>query len=106
MHRIRSLLERSVSTASKNASATRSKVLLWRVYLAYELALGRPDSARRVYFRAINACPWSKALWLDGFKSLRDHMSPSEMGELLDVMREKDLRLRTDVYEILLMDAV
>ncbi len=42
------------------APATRGNPLLWRVYLAHELAAGRPDAARRVFLRAVHACAWAK----------------------------------------------
>ena len=47
----------------------------------------------------------SKKLWLDGFTQLSHVLSAKEMSELVDIMREKELRLRTDIYEILLQDA-
>ena len=50
------LLERAVG-----APATRSSPLLWRVYVAHELAAGRPDAARRIFLRAVHACAWAKA---------------------------------------------
>lgn len=89
-------------------------MVLWRAYLAFELdALkapsqppGRPDAARRVFFRALHACPWSKTLWLEGFKQLSagGALTGNELGDLCETMREKELRLRTDIYEILLQE--
>jgi hypothetical protein len=116
-HRVRGLLERAASASSSAASAAVSSTdadaaaagattpLVWRIYQAYEMAGGRPEAAKRVFFRAVNACPWSKALWLDGLRALRGVLPPAEMGELLDVMVDKGLRLRTDIFEALLEDA-
>jgi len=104
IHRIRYLIEKACAS-SENKSAP-SCPLLWRVYIAFEMEASRPEAARRVFFRAINSCPWSKSVWLDGFRLLRNFMSPVEMSELLDVMKDKEIRLRTDIYEILLMEAV
>ncbi|BBN07353.1 hypothetical protein Mp_4g03110 [Marchantia polymorpha subsp. ruderalis] len=99
--RIHSLFERALESKE-----TRQSVLLWRCYIAYELHVAsNPDAARRVYFRAIHACPWSKALWADGFRKLGLILSAKEQSEFVDIMREKELRIRTDVYEILLEDA-
>lgn len=47
----------------------------------------------------------SKALWADGFRKLGLILSAKEQSEFVDIMREKELRIRTDVYEILLEDA-
>ena len=47
----------------------------------------------------------SKKLGLDGFLQLSHVLSAKEMSELVDIMREKELRVRTDIYEILLQDA-
>jgi hypothetical protein len=52
--RIRSLFERALEL-----KATQHSVLLWRTYLAYEFEINQNiESARRIYFRAIHACPW------------------------------------------------
>lgn len=121
-HRVRALLERAAASCSSSSSAAAAYTprgdgnggaagaagatpLVWRVYQAYELAAGRPDAAKRVFFRAVNACPWSKALWLDGLRALHGVLPPREMGDLLEVMMEKGLRLRTDIFEALLEDA-
>lgn len=90
-------------------------MVLWRAYLAYELEAlkqpsrpsDRPDAARRVFFRALHACPWAKTLWLDGFKRLTEAgaLTGKELGDLCETMREKEMRIRTDIYEILLQEA-
>ncbi|KAH7307034.1 hypothetical protein KP509_22G043300 [Ceratopteris richardii] len=96
--RIHSLFEKAVQS-----NATQQSVILWRFYIAYELQLRNDvDAARRVYFRAIHACPWSKLLWMDGFSKMSTVLSAKELTEFQDIMREKELRIRTDVYEILL----
>ncbi|KAG0609755.1 hypothetical protein M758_7G011500 [Ceratodon purpureus] len=99
--RIRSLFERALEM-----KATRHSVLLWRTYLAYEYDINQNiESARRIYFRAIHACPWSKKLWLDGFTMLSSVLTAKQLAEFQEIMRDKELRIRTDVYEILLQDA-
>ncbi len=69
------LFERAV-----NHKQTRQSPLLWRCYLAYELHRGRPESARRIMLRAVHACTWCKALWLDGIQALAHQVS--EVQEL------------------------
>ncbi|XP_078444114.1 uncharacterized protein LOC144713437 isoform X2 [Wolffia australiana] len=89
-HRIRGLFERALSE-----ERLRRSVLLWRCYLAYEASTVQNFSAAR-----------SKALWLDGFQKLSRVLTPKELGDLQEVMRDKELNLRTDIYEILLQDEI
>ncbi|KAJ1281232.1 hypothetical protein BS78_04G291500 [Paspalum vaginatum] len=46
----------------------------------------------------------SKRLWLDGFQKLSSILTLKELSDLQEVMRDKELNLRTDIYEILLED--
>lgn len=98
-HRIHGLFERALAN-----DLVRSSVVLWRSYIAYEIDAGNLSGARRIFFRAIHACPWSKLLWLDGFQKLSNVLSAKELMDLQEVMRDKELNLRTDIYEILLQD--
>ncbi|PON58479.1 HAT (Half-A-TPR) repeat [Parasponia andersonii] len=99
-HRVRGLFERALGN-----DTIRHSVLLWRCYIAYEVDITcDPTAARRIFFRAIHACPWSKKLWMDGFVKLNSILSAKELSDLQEVMRDKELNLRTDMYEILLQD--
>ncbi|XP_060964582.1 uncharacterized protein LOC133033621 isoform X2 [Cannabis sativa] len=99
-HRVRGLFERALGN-----DTLRRSVLLWRSYIAYEVNITcDPSAARRIFFRAIHACPWSKKLWMDGFAKLNLILSAKELSDLQEVMRDKELNLRTDIYEILLED--
>ncbi|KAH9616378.1 hypothetical protein KSS87_013393 [Heliosperma pusillum] len=98
-HRIHGLFERALTN-----DKLRFSVFLWRLYIAFEIDMENISAARRVFFRAIHACPWSKMLWLDGFQKLNNILSAKELSDLQEVMREKELNLRTDIYEILLRD--
>lgn len=101
-HRIRRLFERALGNEK-----LRSSPLLWRCYIAYENDVAHdPFGARRAFFRAIHACPWSKRVWLDGFAKLHDVLTAKELSDLQEVMRDKELNLRTDIYEILLQDEI
>lgn len=53
-----------------------------------------------------NIFPRSKKLWLDGFVKLNSILTAKELSDLQEVMRDKELNLRTDIYEILLQDEV
>ncbi|XP_021861739.1 uncharacterized protein [Spinacia oleracea] len=98
-HRIHGLFERAVAN-----DRLRTSVLLWRCYISYEICISNFPAARRVFFRAIHACPWSKMLWLDGFHKLHNIVPAKELLDLHEVMRDKELNIRTDIYEILLQD--
>ncbi|KAL5208468.1 hypothetical protein ABZP36_032903 [Zizania latifolia] len=99
-NRIHSLFEKALADDKLQKS-----VLLWRCYLAYEAEIAcNSSAARRVFFRAIHACPWSKRLWLDGFQKLSSILTLKELSDLQEVMRDKELHIRTDIYEILLQD--
>nr|XP_010917280.1 protein NRDE2 homolog isoform X1 [Elaeis guineensis] len=101
-HRIHGLFERALANDKLQKS-----VLLWRCYLSYEADIAHnPSAARRIFFRAIHACPWSKRLWLDGFQKLGSVLTAKELSDLQEVMRDKELHLRTDIYEILLEDEI
>ncbi|CAM8981084.1 unnamed protein product [Rhodiola kirilowii] len=99
-HRIHGLFERALATDQFHSS-----VILWRLYMAYQINVtGDLSAAKRIFFRAIHTCPWSKKLWLDGFLKLNAVLTAKEMSDLQEVMRDKELNLRTDIYEILLQD--
>ncbi|KAM7471048.1 hypothetical protein LguiA_009231 [Lonicera macranthoides] len=101
-HRVHGLFERALASGRLHNS-----VILWRWYIAYEINVASsPSSAKRVFFRAIHACPWSKKLWLDGFIQLKSVLTAKELSDLQEVMRDKELNLRTDIYEILLQDEI
>ncbi|KAF6168628.1 hypothetical protein GIB67_005240 [Kingdonia uniflora] len=101
-HRLHALFERGLEN-----DKLRNSVILWRCYIAYLINVAcDPSAARRIFFRAIYSCPWSKKLWLDGFLKLKSVLTAKEMSDLLEVMREKELNIRTDIYEILLQDEI
>ncbi|KAJ9542452.1 hypothetical protein OSB04_028958 [Centaurea solstitialis] len=99
-HRVHRIFERALAD-----NRLRNSVLLWRLYISYEIhVVSDLSAARRIYFRAIHTCPWSKRLWIDGFTKLSSVLTAKELSDLLEVMRDKELNVRTDVYEILLQD--
>ncbi|KAH1152400.1 hypothetical protein AAZX31_16G195400 [Glycine max] len=100
-HRIRGLFEKALGN-----DRLCSSVLLWRCYIMFEMEIAHdPSAARRAFFRAIHSCPWSKRLWLDGFLKLNSVLTAKELSDLQEVMRDKELNLRTDIYEILLQQS-
>ena len=47
-------------------------------------------------------CLAVQALWMDGLVSIGEAVSTQERGELMDVMQDKEVHVRTDTYEMLL----
>ncbi|CAM9255005.1 unnamed protein product [Phaeothamnion confervicola] len=86
MSRVRRALERA-------AAHPRGRYcpLLWRCYLQSEVGRGCFARAKRVYMRAIHACPWSKRLWLDACRMavLRRTFGVAEAADLMEVLLEK-----------------
>jgi hypothetical protein len=58
---------------------------------------GRYYQAKRIFFRAIHSCAWSKDLWLDALSAgtLARVFSESELKDIRDVIEEKGILLRT-----------
>lgn len=53
-HRVHGLFEKALAIDKMQKS-----VLLWRCYLAYETDKAcNLSAARKIFFRAIHACPW------------------------------------------------
>lgn len=83
----------------------------------FEISMREFELAKRVYFRAIRRVPWSKLIWsvlsvvvfcsnscrTDAVAKLRSLFSRQELGELLQLMIEKELRVRTDSLEVELL---
>ena len=61
--------------------------VLWRTFLRFERAVGSPEAVHRVLLRGVEACPWSKALWIDGLDMLNGYIKPRELTEFLTIMR-------------------
>ncbi|KAL6770078.1 hypothetical protein ACKKBG_A33510 [Auxenochlorella protothecoides x Auxenochlorella symbiontica] len=75
----------------------------WRALVRGEARAGAgPEAVRRAFLRAVAACPWSKALWLDGVALLLGATPARELGDLVDVMRGKQVALRTETLEAVL----
>ncbi|GMH37328.1 hypothetical protein BSKO_05201 [Bryopsis sp. KO-2023] len=76
--------------------------LIWVVYLLLESSRAGA-SGKRVMLRGIRSCPWAKGLWLGGLRNVGSSaLGDTEVGEFLDVMKNKGVKIRTDVYEVLL----
>ena len=92
--------------ALDRSALTSHTPLLWLVYMRAYVMSGRMSNAKTVFLRAINAVPWSKAVWLYGLTHIQHVFTANERSALIEVMREKEVTVRTDMYEVLLESAV
>ena len=90
VHSIRRLFESALGSVVGQRSP-----LLWRMYLRFELVTGNALNARKVWFRAVNQCPGVKSVWTDCVRRLRPYLTSDELVDLLRVMVEKGIRLRS-----------
>lgn len=90
---VRHMLEQAVQSV-----AHRRCPLLWRLYIELETKLGTRESAKAVFYRALQCCPWAKVLYLDGVRHF-----PECLQEVVDMMVEKGIRLRVPLEELQLL---
>uniref|UniRef100_A0A8C6DMQ0 Nuclear exosome regulator NRDE2 n=1 Tax=Moschus moschiferus TaxID=68415 RepID=A0A8C6DMQ0_MOSMO len=92
-HRIRALFENAVQSAHGSQCP-----LLWRMYLNFLVSLGNKERSKGVFYKALQNCPWAKALYMDAVEYF-----PNEMQEVVDLMTEKELRVRLPLEELELL---
>uniref|UniRef100_A0A5S6LMC9 Zinc finger protein 830 n=1 Tax=Xenopus tropicalis TaxID=8364 RepID=A0A5S6LMC9_XENTR len=69
--------------------------LLWRLYLHFMVSLGNKERSKGLFYKAIQSCPWAKALYLDAVEYF-----PEQLQETIDLMTEKELRVRVPLEEL------
>ncbi|KAM4013694.1 nuclear exosome regulator NRDE2 [Anomaloglossus baeobatrachus] len=89
-NRIQALYERGLSTEQGARS-----LLLWRMYLHFTVSQGQMDRGRGLFYKAIQSCPWAKVLYLDAVEYF-----PDRLQEIIDLMTEKELRVRLPLEEL------
>uniref|UniRef100_A0A182JHB9 Protein NRDE2 homolog n=1 Tax=Anopheles atroparvus TaxID=41427 RepID=A0A182JHB9_ANOAO len=101
--RILNLLSGAVKSSS--VSSLHQNALLWRLYLRelFDQPNAPPgvsvlEQCRRTLYAALEACPWNKALYLDG-----SSCAPQELSALLDLMMEKQLRVHAIPEELAIL---
>ncbi|XP_029806628.1 protein NRDE2 homolog isoform X2 [Suricata suricatta] len=92
-HRIQALFENALR--SEHGSQCP---LLWRMYLNFLVSLGNRERSKGVFYKALQSCPWAKTLYLDAVEYF-----PEELQEVLDLMTEKELRVRLPAEELELL---
>uniref|UniRef100_A0A182WE86 Protein NRDE2 homolog n=1 Tax=Anopheles minimus TaxID=112268 RepID=A0A182WE86_9DIPT len=93
------------SSSTDSASVLYRNALLWRLYLQelFDQPNAPPgysvlEQCRRTLYAALEACPWNKALYLDGASC-----APQELSQLLDLMVEKQLRVHAIPEELAIL---
>ncbi|XP_017650731.1 protein NRDE2 homolog isoform X2 [Nannospalax galili] len=92
-HRIRALFENAIRT-DKGSQCP----LLWRMYMHFLVSLGNKERSKGVFYKALQNCPWAKVLYMDAMEYF-----PDELQEILDLMTEKELRVRLPLEELELL---
>ncbi|KAM3871296.1 nuclear exosome regulator NRDE2 [Diretmus argenteus] len=89
-NRIRGLFESAIAT-EMGAHCP----LLWRMYMHFLVSEGKVDKARGIFYKALQNVPWAKGLYMDAVQLFPEHLQ-----EFVDLMTEKELRLRLPLEEL------
>ncbi|XP_045469039.1 nuclear exosome regulator NRDE2 [Harmonia axyridis] len=81
--------------ATKSNICTRRCGFIWRLYLQFIHKFFDPQLCRQVYYCAVEECPWLKALYIDAAIYI-----PAELGQIQDLIIEKQLRLHITPEEL------
>ncbi|KAL5044711.1 hypothetical protein BDW71DRAFT_97374 [Aspergillus fruticulosus] len=98
----------SAPSSSSSTSTGRSSITLWKLYILFELSRSEITCAKRVFYRAMRACPWSKDILMLAFTHLREDivagkggngkgMNFHELRHVYNVLIEKELRIHIDI---------
>lgn len=82
---IRNLIEKALKSEQG-----RYFILLWRLYIRFEMQYGTKDSIHKICIRALQNCPFSKRIWLDSYIHLNDE---SNSVDIQNLMFEKGIKL-------------
>ncbi|XP_069029060.1 nuclear exosome regulator NRDE2 [Embiotoca jacksoni] len=89
-NRIRSLFESTIATETGAHCP-----LLWRMYIHFLVSEGKVDKAKGIFYKALQNIPWVKGLYMDAVQLFPEHLQ-----EFVDLMTEKELRLRLPLEEL------
>ncbi|XP_005285443.3 nuclear exosome regulator NRDE2 isoform X1 [Chrysemys picta bellii] len=92
-NRIKALFEHAIQ--SENGAHCP---LLWRMYLNFLFSLGNKERSKGLFYKALQNCPWAKVLYMDAIEYF-----PDQLQETLDLMTEKELRVRVPIEELELL---
>uniref|UniRef100_I3KTW5 NRDE-2, necessary for RNA interference, domain containing n=1 Tax=Oreochromis niloticus TaxID=8128 RepID=I3KTW5_ORENI len=89
-NRIRGLFENAIATETGAHCP-----LLWRMYIHFLVSEGKVDKATGIFYKALQNIPWSKGLYMDAVQLFPDHLQ-----EFVDLLTEKELRVRLPLEEL------
>uniref|UniRef100_A0A8C4I9H5 NRDE-2, necessary for RNA interference, domain containing n=1 Tax=Dicentrarchus labrax TaxID=13489 RepID=A0A8C4I9H5_DICLA len=89
-NRIRRLFESTIATEMGSHCP-----LLWRMYMHFLVSEGKVDKATGIFYKALQNIPWAKGLYMDGVQLFPEHLQ-----EFVDLMTEKELRVRLPLEEL------
>uniref|UniRef100_A0A665W6Z4 NRDE-2, necessary for RNA interference, domain containing n=1 Tax=Echeneis naucrates TaxID=173247 RepID=A0A665W6Z4_ECHNA len=89
-NRIRGLFEGAIAT-EMGAHCP----LLWRMYMHFLVSEGKVDKAKGIFYKALQSIPWVKGLYMDAVQLFPEHLQ-----EFVDLMTEKELRVRLPLEEL------
>ncbi|CAM9312156.1 unnamed protein product [Lampetra planeri] len=69
--------------------------LLWRMYIYFLVSEGKVDKAKWLFYKALQNIPWVKGLYMDAVQ-----LFPDQLQEFVDLMTEKEIRLRLPLEEL------
>ncbi|KAI8876533.1 DUF1740-domain-containing protein [Backusella circina FSU 941] len=87
VNQTRDFFERSIA-----CTKTRCSILLWKLYIEFEMKQKSYSKAQSLFYRSLRECPWSKELYLIGIQKFQ--LSKKEINELISLIMEKEIRLR------------
>ncbi|XP_070776652.1 nuclear exosome regulator NRDE2 [Enoplosus armatus] len=89
-NRIRGLFESALATEMGSHCP-----LLWRMYMHFLVSEGKVDKATGIFYKALQNIPWAKGLYMDAVQLFPEHLQ-----EFVDLMTEKELRVRLPLEEL------
>ncbi|XP_023150758.2 nuclear exosome regulator NRDE2 isoform X1 [Amphiprion ocellaris] len=89
-NRIRGLFEGAIATVMGAHCP-----LVWRMYIHFLVSEGKVDKAKGIFYKALQNVPWAKGLYMDAVQLFPEHLQ-----EFVDLMTEKELRLRLPLEEL------
>ncbi|XP_063765463.1 nuclear exosome regulator NRDE2 isoform X2 [Eleginops maclovinus] len=89
-NRIRGLFESAIATEMGSHCP-----LLWRMYIHFLVSEGKVDKATGIFYKALQNIPWAKGLYMDAVQLFPEHLQ-----EFVDLMTEKELRVRLPLEEL------
>lgn len=97
-HSTRAAFERALSS-----DVCAHHVGLWVAYVRFCHARKelRARFAKPVFYRAVQACPWSKDVFMEAFGTLVREMDSAELKSVYSTMCEKGLRVHVDMDEFI-----